>query len=195
MWGDPHPDDLSRCANYKEFIEKMNFVMKKLFMALRKDGRLAVLVGDIRSQGTFHSIQDDIMKIGEFESFIVKGQFNCVSDTKRYAKPFIPIVTEYMLVFHKQDVFMIPFSKTLMGCFDARRKDDETLTWHHLVRMTMESLGGSARLTDLYDALATHPKAQKNQHYKERIRATIYEHRGQYVQCDEGSYSLNYKVA
>ena len=77
MWGNPHPDDLSRCANYKEFIDKVNFVMKKLFMALRKDGRLAVLVGDIRSQGKFYSIQNDMMKIGDFESFIVKGQFNC----------------------------------------------------------------------------------------------------------------------
>ena len=195
MWGDPHPDDLSRCANYKELIEKLNFVMKKLFMALRKDGRLAVLVGDIRSQGEFHSIQDDMMKIGAFESFIVKGQFNCVSDTKRYAKPFIPIVTEYLLVFHKQDVFMIPFSKTLSGSFDARCKDDESLTWHHLVRMTMESMGGEAKLSDLYDALESHPKAKKNPHYRDRIRATIYEHKGQYVPRGDGVHALSYQVA
>ena len=67
-------------------------------MALRKDGRLAILVGDIRSKGEFHSMQHDMMKIGDFESFIVKGQFNCVSDSRTYKKPFIPIVTEYMLV-------------------------------------------------------------------------------------------------
>ena len=77
MWGKPHPDDLSRCANYKEFIEKLNFVIKKLYMALRKDGRMAILVGDIRSKGVFHSMQNDMMKIGDYESFIVKAQFNC----------------------------------------------------------------------------------------------------------------------
>ena len=77
MWGSPHPDDLSRCGSYDEFIEKLNFVIKKLYMALRKDGRLAVLVGDIRSQGKFYSMQNDMMKIGKYESFIVKAQFNC----------------------------------------------------------------------------------------------------------------------
>lgn len=195
MWGDPHPDDLSRCASYSEFIDKINFVMKKLFMSLRKDGRLAVLVGDIRSQGKFHSIQNDMMKIGEYEAFIVKGQFNCWSDSKRYAKPFVPIVTETLLLFHKQDVFMIPFSKTLYGNFDARSKDDTALTWHHLVRMTMESMGGEAKLSDLYDALEDHPKAKKNPHYRDRIRATIHEHKGQYVPCGERAYALSYKVA
>jgi len=195
MWGNPHPDDLSRCANYKEFIEKMNFVMKKLFMALRKGGRLAVLVGDIRSQGKFYSIQNDMMKIGEPESFIVKGQFNCVSDTKKSSKPFIPIVTEYLLLFQKEDVFMIPFSKTVSRTFDARSKDDVSLTWHHLIRMTMEDMGGTAKLSDLYEVLAEHPKAKNNPHYRERIRATIYEHGKQYTQVSNGAYALVYKVA
>lgn len=195
VWGDPHPDDLSRCQNYSEFIEKLNFVIKKMYMALRKDGRLAVLVGDIRQNGQFHSMASDMMKIGQFESFIVKAQHNCVSDTRRYSKPFIPIVTESLLIFHKEDVFLIPFSKTLSSTFDASKRDDVTLTWHHLVRMTMESMGGEAEFKDLYDKLADHPKAQKNKHYKDRIRATIYEHKDQYLPSENGGYRLNYKVA
>lgn len=90
MWGKPHPDDLSRCENYKDFIEKLNYCVRKFYMALRKDGRMACLVGDIRADGNFISIQRDIMRIGEFESFLVKGQFNCVSDTRRYKKAFYP---------------------------------------------------------------------------------------------------------
>ena len=164
-------------------------------MALRKDGRLAVLVGDIRTGGKFYSMQSDIMRIGEYESFIVKGQFNCVSDSKRYSKPFIPVVTEYLLLFHKQDVFMIPFSRTLNGRFDVRKKDDASLTWHHLIRMTVESMGGKAALADLYAALQEHPKSKNNPHYKDRIRATIYEHKNQYIQCGEGEYRLTYRVA
>ena len=31
MCGKPHPDDLSRCGSYREFIEKLNFVLKKLY--------------------------------------------------------------------------------------------------------------------------------------------------------------------
>ncbi len=195
MWGDPHPDDLSRCQSYKEFIEKLNFVLKKLYMGLRKDGRLAVLVGDIRQNGEFHSMQSDMLKIGRFESFIIKGQFNCQSDSKRYAKPFIPITTEHLLLFHKDDVFMIPFSRTMSGMFDVFKKDDVSLTWHHLIRMTMEDMGGTAELQVLYKRLEDHPKAKNNEHFRERIRATIYEHRSQYVSDGNGTYSLCYKVA
>ena len=90
---------------------------------------------------------------------------------------------------------MVPFSKTLRNIFDASKKDDASLTWHHLIRMTLESIGGQCTLTELYERLSTHPKAKKNSHYKERIRATIYEHRTQYTAYGDGLYGLNYQVA
>lgn len=90
---------------------------------------------------------------------------------------------------------MIPFSRNLTGRFDASQKDDVSLTWHHLIRMTMEDMGGTASLQLLYKRIAGHPKARHNEHYKERIRATIYEHREQYISKGEGCYSLNYQVA
>ena len=195
MWGKPHPDDLSRCENYNDFIEKLNHVIKKMYMALRKDGRLAILVGDIRKNGQFHSIQNDMMKVGIFESYIVKSQFNCVSDNRTYKKPFIPIVTESLLIFHKQDVFMIPFSVNRTGTLDLSNQDVKELTWHHLVRMTLESIGGQAKLSDLYCMLEKHPKAKQNTHFRERIRATMYEHPQQYIACGNGHYKLSYAVA
>ena len=194
MWGKPHPDDLSRCENYADFTEKLNHVIKKLYMALRNDGRLAVLVGDIRLKGNFYSMPHDIMRMGKFESFIVKGQFNCVSDSRRYAKPFVSIVTEYMLVYHKDDPFLVSYSKRLGNSVDISQKDVAGLTWHHLIRATIEKLGGEAKLTDLYDYLSEHPKSKKNEHYRERIRATIYEHKDQYIPTGSGSYRLTYNV-
>ena len=195
VWGRPHPDDLSRCENYEDFLEKLNYCIRKLFFALRKDGRLAILVGDIRTKGNFYSIQHDMMRMGRFESFVVKAQFNCVSDTRTYKKPFIPIVTEYLLVYHKQDALMIPFSWTTQNFFSVDDVDIESLTWHHLIRMTIESLGGTANLADLYERLNNHPKAQKNRHPQERIRATIYEHPQEYIPVSRGCYRLNYAVA
>jgi DNA modification methylase len=193
MWGNPHPDDLSRCINCNDFLEKLNLCIRKLFLALRKDGRMATLVGDIRADGQFHSIQHDMMRTGDFESFIVKSQFNRVSDGRLYQKPFIPIVTEYLLVFHKKDAVMIPFHFAKDGCFSI--SDTAALTWHHLIRMTIESVGGELSLPELYGRLKDHPKAKNNTHYKERIRATIYEHKGQYLPCGEGRYRLPYRVA
>ena len=65
MWGKPHEDDLSRCSSYPEFMDKLNYIIEKLFVALRRDGRLAVLVGDIRSKGQFYSMQHDLMRVGQ----------------------------------------------------------------------------------------------------------------------------------
>lgn len=126
---------------------------------------------------------------------ISKSYLSLFSDNRTYAKPFVPIVTEYLLLFHKKDVLMIPFSKTMSGRFDVSQKDDVSLTWHHLIRLTMESVGGETELATLYSMLEEHPKAQKNEHYKERIRATIYEHKDQYLSCGDGRYRLSYKVA
>lgn len=41
-------------GTYPEFVEKLNYIVQKLFMALRRDGRLAILVGDIRTKGSFY---------------------------------------------------------------------------------------------------------------------------------------------
>ena len=195
VWGKPHPDDLSRCENYNDFTEKLNHVIKKLYMALRNDGRLAILVGDIRIKGNFYSMPHDIMRMGSFESFIVKAQFNCESDNRRYTKPFIPIVTEYLLVYHKDDPFLVSYSKRLKNNTDISKNDVSGLTWHHLIRSVMEKLGGEARLSELYEFLADHPKSKKNVYFKERIRATIYEHKNQYISTGNGSYRLSYSVA
>lgn len=59
----------------------------------------------------------------------------------------------------------------------------------------MEELGGRAKLSDIGDLLAEHPKAKRNSHFRDRIRATVYEHPGQYIACGKGIYALNYAVA
>ena len=127
--------------------------------------------------------------------FIVKGQYNCVSDTRTYKKPFIPVVMEYLLLFHKQDALLFPYAVRQEAAVDLRKEDIPALTWHHLVRLTMEECGGRAKLSDLGDFLAAHPKAKKNPHFRDRIRATVYEHRDQYISCGNGVYALSYAVA
>ena len=64
-----------------------------------------------------------------------------VSDSRRYQKPFISIVTEYLLLLHKKDALMVPFLFAKESCFSIADTDLTALTWHHLIRMTMESAG------------------------------------------------------
>ena len=195
VWGKPHPDDLSHCSSYRDYIDKLNFIIKKLFISLRHGGYLAVLVGDIRTQGTFHSIAADMMTIGTLVSWIVKGQYNCRSSSRTYSgKPFIPIVTEHLLLFKKEEWLMIPFSYRVNGICDLEKNDSLALSWFHLIRRIMEKNGGTMSLKNLYERLEKHPKAKKNQYYKERIRACIYEHRSHFQTDGKGTYRLAYSV-
>jgi len=196
MWGDePHPDDLSQCESYEEFLDKLNYVIKKLYMALRKDGRMAILVGDVRKNGRFYSIQNDIMTLGQMEGFIVKGQYNCASDNRRYSTPFIPIVTEYIILLKKEGGLVIPFTRRVSGTFNMLQFDNSAVTWNHLVRNVLESKGGKATAEEIYALLENHPKAQGRRHFRERIRAVIQEYPDLYRHVGRGVYQLAYPVA
>lgn len=191
VWGNPHPDDLSRCKNYNEFIEKLNIVNQKLFLSLRKGGRLLVTVGDIRKNGEFFSIQQDMAKFGKLESFIVKAQYNCSSDNRTYKKPLIPIVTEYVMVFMKNRPFIVNISYTQQVTVDIRKASN--LTWYQIIKDTFEYLGGAASLSKLSEILEHTKKAKDNPHFKERIRATIYEN-SDFVRIKRGFYKLVYST-
>ena len=104
-------------------------------------------------------------------------------------------MTEYLLLLKKADALLVPFSIRQSGAFSVADTDLNILTWHHLIRMTMESAGGTLTLSELYLRLGTHPKAQANPHYEARIRATIYEHPEEYVFIARGCYQLSYQVA
>lgn len=193
MWGKPHPDDLSRCSCYGEYMDKLNFILEKLMLSLRKGGMMAVLVGDIRKQGTFHSIANDMLKCGKMLSWVIKGQFHTTSSTRVYSgKPFIPIVTEHLLIFEKTDSLTIPFSHVTVGNFHADLQDAKSLTWFQLVRLTMEEKGSPCCLEELYEALREHPKSRENSHFKERIRASIYEHNEEFIRISKARYRLSY---
>ena len=196
MWGEaPHPDDLSQCETYKDFIDRLNYVIKKLYMSLRRDGRMAILVGDVRRSGEFYSIQNDIMTLGLMEAFITKGQYNCKSDNRTYKKPFIPIVTEYLILLKKEGGLLIPFTRRISGEYNMLQHENSAVTWNHLIRNIIEDLGGIASSEQLYSILAEHPKAKGKKHYRDRIRAVIQEHPQTYRPVRRGVYELTYMAA
>ncbi len=71
---------------YPEFVEKLNYIVQKLFMALRRDGRLAILVGDIRTKGSFYSMQHDL--ITRDEAVTRLGRLDYLSGIARSAFHF-----------------------------------------------------------------------------------------------------------
>lgn len=48
-----------------------------------------------------------------------------------------------------------------------------TTTWGALVAKAIAALGGRATLGDVYEALASHPKAESNRHWRAKVRQTM----------------------
>lgn len=173
IWGNEAlEDDLSRCPSYDDFIKKLDRVNAKLYSSLRNGGHLAILIGDVRKDREYFSIQKDMTWIGKMASHIIKAQHNCyTTDSKLYNGKFIPIVHEHLLVFKKENVWAIPmqFTKKIVGDF----RDTLVATWRDLVQAAMQHLGGKATLSQLYELLGTSKKAGNNSNWQAKIRQTL----------------------
>lgn len=108
-----HTNDLSNKMTYEEFIKKLNKVNAKIYCSLVKGGRHAILIGDVRKNGKYYSIIKDMDWYGELESHIIKAQHNCVSDNKTYNGSFIPIKHEHLLVFRKDEIWMVNIKQNI----------------------------------------------------------------------------------
>ena len=107
-----HPQDLSSCVSYQDYLHKMEICLQKLYNALLPGGVLAILIGDMRKKGTYTPIFHDIlsMQIGVLKSIIIKMQHNTVSAKKTYSfgseerrRWMIPIAHEYCLLLTKSE--------------------------------------------------------------------------------------------
>ena len=97
-------NDISNCASYEQFRDRLMTCLKRCYDALKPGGRLAVLIADVRRQGTYTALIRDVLNFprGEVRSVIIKVQHNCTSDRKSYGKlEDPPIKHKYCVVFKK----------------------------------------------------------------------------------------------
>ena len=168
---DPRVNDLSRCKNYEEFVEMMNYCTLKQFTALEKGGRFFILMGDIKKKGKLYSMLCDIVKPGTLEQIIIKAQHNCWSDTRTYSGSFVPITHEYLLVLRKDQPLIIPVKCTVNRELDIR--GSKNATWRDVVASVLESSSCPMSLTEIYGRIDGHKKCQTNPHWKEKVRQTL----------------------
>lgn len=174
MWdrNKPHPNDLSRCSSYEDFIKKLDIAHAKMYNSLRKGGHLAILVGDVKKRGVFYSIIKNMSWYGTPQQHIIKLQHNCFSDSIQYGNSkFIPIVHEHLIILRKDDEYIIKASITKTITLDSRTR--AKLSWFNVVMNAMEKLGGKASLKELYKEIEGHAKTKTNQYWKEKIRQVV----------------------
>ena len=74
-----HPSDLSRLSNWEEFLHAMTIAGRRFYEVLKPGGFCAILVGDVRRQGTLHPLGFEVFSrylgIGfHVQDIIVKTQ-------------------------------------------------------------------------------------------------------------------------
>lgn len=187
MWGSPDERDLSRCKDYTDFIRKINKIQAKLITSLRKGGRMAILIGDIKKNRLLYSIQKDMAWYGSPEQIIIKAQHNCVSDGKVYNSNFIRIAHEYLLIFKREDCYLIP-AKIIYNTNIDLKKSIKT-SWRDIVLAAIQCLGGTASLNQLYDEIQEHERTKHNPSWKEKIRQVVRTYKD-FICISRGVYKL-----
>ena len=186
---DPRPSDLSRCKDWDDFVNKMNYCCCKQYNALEKGGRLYVLMGDLKRKGKLYSMLCDIAKPGTIENIVIKAQNNVWSDRVSYANnSFIPIMHEYLLILKKDSPLIYNLKMTVNKMVDIR--DQVASTWKDVVADVLSSLRGPQSLSAIYNEIEGHKKTKDNIHWKEKVRQTLQLHPSLFSSVDRGVWKI-----
>lgn len=178
---DPRENDLSRCKDWQDFIQKANYCMVKQFSALDKGGRMFFLCGDLKRKGRLYSMLD-VVRPGTLEQIIIKAQHNCWSDNRTYPnKNFVPITHEYLIVLKKDVSLIYPVTLTVTREQDIRQTQ---ATWRDLVAAIMQDKG-KVTLEQLYREMEGSKKCQGNANWQAKIRQTLQLHK-EFVNVERG---------
>lgn len=202
-----HEKDLSVISDYKQFIHEMNRVIMHAMGAVRKGGRLVLIVADVKlsreerlrrgEPARIYPIAQDLSFWGTPEQNLIKVQNNMLSNRKDYGaktgkkQRFIPIVHEYVIVIRKDDFYVLPMRYVQIMDYDARRR--KHATWRSVVTSAMEALGAEKHpvsLESLYHEIEGHERCKTNPFWKEKVRQTLQRYSKEYEPVGNGLWRL-----
>ncbi len=195
VWGEaPHRDDLSRCEDEEDFIEKLQLAVLNQREAVVPGGVYGVIIGDQRKAGKYRSYQADIiarLPPDELKAVLVKVQHNTVSGNRDYAKMRYPrIEHEYIVLWERPKIPMVLFGtlKTLAERFHREIHS----TWANIVQFGLMECGGEADLSNLYDKVTGRARDAfpRNHNMEAKIRQTLQLHPRRFVRIETGRWRL-----
>ena len=175
MYADPTGElsksDLGQMP-WDQFMKTLNTIVSKYYMAMAPGARMSILMGNVRRNGRYYSMLNDIVKPGELVQTLVKIQHNCVSGGRTYSGGgFYPTDHEDILVIKKPSGYELVFKVPLLRNLDIR--DSQVATWRDVVSATLDKLGKSATLEAIYNEIAGHKKCNDNPNWQAKVRQTL----------------------
>ena len=89
----------------------------------------------------------------------------------RSNRNYVPIAHEYLMIIRKNDTYWISFQMPKQFTKDIR--DCKMATWRDVVAAALRRLGGTAHVSEIYQELKGHAKAEKNRNPEAKIRQTL----------------------
>lgn len=177
VWGQAHPDDLSRCVSPDEFLEKLEIAVLNQRNATRSGGMFGCLIGDFWDNGRLVSAQAELvarLPAKELRCVIVKAQHNVSSDRKAYRRLRYPrLAHEYVVLWEKPQQ-IVSILQTLADVLQ-RDKARITSTWRAVVYAALLEVGGRSPLPELYEHIARQApeRLATNPNWKAKVRQTL----------------------
>lgn len=191
VWGEPHPDDLSRCTDDEDFHQKLQTALLNQREATRGGGVYGTLIGDYRKNGRYTSYQAEAiarLPSCELKAVIIKQQHNVMSNAKQYPGMVMPrIMHEYLLLWTKQETPTIFLLRDLATQQAKRLRG----TWRAIIRNVVISLGGRVSLKTLYEKIAAQcdERVRSNPNWQAKVRQVL-NSTGDYVSVSRGVWAL-----
>lgn len=175
MYADPtktlSKSDLGQMP-WDDFMKTLNKIVMKYYAAMAPGAKMSILMGNVRRNGHYYSMLNDIVKPGELVQTMVKIQHNCVSEGRTYAnRNFYPTDHEDILVIKKPSGYEIVFKVPMLYKGDIR--NSKSATWRDVVAAVMDKLGHEATLETIYAEIKDHEKAKTNQNWQAKVRQTL----------------------
>lgn len=176
VWGEPHPDDLSRCASVDDFLEKLTQAVLNQRDATRQGGVYGVILGDLRRQGEYHALTSDLQAAlprRERRAILIKTQHNVSSAQQAYGHlRFGRIEHEYVLLCERSqgDVYYA------LAVAQRQQQADSRRTWKAVVRHAVMTLSRTRfTVNDVYNSVFdTAPeRVRSSPHWQAKVRQVL----------------------
>lgn len=171
--GELSKNDLGQMP-WDKFMRVLNGIIMKYYAAMAPGAKMSILMGNVRRNGRYYSMLNDIVKPGELVQTLVKLQHNCVSGGRTYSnRNFYPTDHEDILVIKKPngDYYVVAYKVPMSVSKDMR--DTESSTWKDVVMAAIHKLGKSASLEMIYREIEGHEKCRTNANWQAKVRQTL----------------------
>lgn len=194
VWGEAHPDDLSRCIDDQDFHEKLHIALLNQRAATAPGGYYGTIIGDWRHNGRYTSYQAEALArlpSSELAAVLIKAQHNTVSDSRTYGNMRLPrILHEYILLWQKPRAAM----SILLDLASMAKQQSVRLTstWKVIVRTVLMALGGSAPLADIYAKVSENApdRLASNPNWQAKVRQVLNQNLDLFAPKERGVWAL-----